>query len=146
MRSSLTFDGEPNRQDQACAECGRNYRLIKAFIRRDGDAYAIAFTALHEHGSTREAWIDVIFGTFGENTADDHVTFGCRVGPIEGRTEPAASLVTGATPYGDAPIWGQKLTREQALEHPRLHECWEVVEYMLVSDPEIRSHVYGKAE
>lgn len=144
MPSRLVLDGEPNRQDLACAECGRNYRLIKAFIRRDGDAYAIAFTALHKHAADDEAWIDVILGTFAENTTDDHLTFGCRVGRIDGQIQPAATLVAGAIAYGDEPLWGQKLTREQALVHPRLHEYWEVVDFVLVGDPEIHSHVYGR--
>jgi hypothetical protein len=144
MQARLTFDGEPGRQDEVCAQCGRSYRLIKTFIRRDGDAYAIAYTALHRHSAVPEAWIDVILGTFGENTTDDHITFGCRVGPIEGQTEPAASLVTGAIPYGDQAIWGQKLTCEQALAHPRLHDYWDVVDYLLLNDPEIHAHVYRK--
>jgi hypothetical protein len=142
--TSLSFDGEPNRQDKECAECGRSYRLVKTFIRRDGDAYGIAFTALHQHGGINEAWIDVVLGTFGENATDDHITFGCRVGPVEGQTEPAASLVTGGIPYGDQPIWGKKLTREQALVHPRLPECWDMVDYLLGNDRELHSHVYVK--
>lgn len=138
----LALDGDVSRQDKACAECGRTYRLIKAFITRHGSAYAIAFVALHRHRSIREAWIDVIFGTFGENATHGHITFGCRVGPVEGQAEPAASLVTGAIPYGDQVIWGGKLTRDQALVHPRLPEFWEIVDYLLVNDDEIHSHVY----
>ncbi len=143
MHARLTFDGEPARQDKECAQCGRSYRLIKTFIRLGGDTHAVAYTALHCHSAVPEAWIDVILGTFGENTTDDHITFGCRVGPIEGQTEPAASLVAGAIPYGDQAIWGQKLTREKALRHPRLKDYWEVVDYLLVNDPEIHAHVYG---
>jgi hypothetical protein len=142
--SHFTFDGEPIRQDEECAECGRSYRLIKTFILLDSHAYAIAYTALHRHSTIHEAWIDVILGHFGENTSDDHITFGCRVGPIEGQNEPAASLVTAAIPYGASSIWGQKLTREQAIQHPRLKEFWEVVDHLLLSDPEIHAHVYRK--
>jgi hypothetical protein len=29
-----------------------------------------------------EAWIDAILGSWGDNQFDDHVTFGCRVGPV----------------------------------------------------------------
>lgn len=144
MASRLAFDGDLDRRDKACAECGRTYRLIEAFVLRDNDAYAVGFVALHRHLGASEAWIDVILGTFGEDRTDDHVTFGSRIGPIEGQPEPSASLVAGAIPYGDEPIWGQKLTREQALHHPRLQEYWEVVDYLLLNDPEIHVHVYGK--
>jgi hypothetical protein len=40
--------------------------------------------------------------------------------------EPAATLVEAAEPYGSSPIWGQKLTREGALVHPRLQAFWEI--------------------
>jgi hypothetical protein len=145
VAAALTFDGELVRQDKACSDCGRTYRLIRAFILRDGDAYAAAFIALHEHGHINEAWIDVILGTWGDDTINDHVTFGSRVGPVEGQSEPAASLVDGAIPYENRPIWGLKLTREQALGHSRLPEYWDVVDYLLLKDAEIHAHVYGQS-
>lgn len=139
---SLTFDEPPTIQEQDCGGCGRHYPLVKAFVARGDDAVAIAFTALHTHEGVHEAWIDAILGTFGDDRAGDHVTFGCRVGPFAGRDDPAASLVQAAQPYGDAPIWGQKLSRDQALSHPRLAEFWEVVDYVLVADPVVHHHVY----
>lgn len=101
----LRFDEQPNRQERVCAECGQAHRLIRSFIKRGGAAHAVAFTALHRHGGHSEAWIDVILGTFGEDTSDDHVTFGCRLGPVIGQSEPAATLVAAAIPYSDGPIW-----------------------------------------
>ena len=38
----------------------------------------------------------------------------------------------------------KKLAREQALVHPRLPECWDGVDYLLVNDRELHSHVYVK--
>jgi hypothetical protein len=57
--------------------------------------------------------------------------------------EPAATLVQAAEPYGSSPIWGQKLTRQGALVHPRLQEFWEIVDYVLVADSVVHHHVYG---
>lgn len=143
----LAFDEPPTIQEQDCAGCGRHFPPIKAFVLRDDEASAVAFTALHVHEGEWEAWIDVILGTFGENEneneTDDHVTFGCRVGPVESSDEPAASLVLAAQPYGDQSMWGQKLSREQALAHSRLREFWEVVDYVLLADPVVHHHVYG---
>lgn len=139
----LSFDEQPTILEKDCAGCGRHYPLIKGFIARDGVAAAITFTALHTHDGEREAWIDAILGTFGDDTADDHLTFGCRVGPVANSDEPAATLVQAAEPYGGSPIWGQKLTREGALAHPRLQEFWEIVDYVLVADSVVHHHVYG---
>ncbi len=139
----LAFDEPPTIQERDCAGCGRHYPLIKGFIARDGDAAAITFSALHTHDGAREAWIDAILGTFGDDKASDHVTFGCRVGLVANSDEPAATLTPAAQPYGSAPIWGQKLSREDALGHPRLPEFWEVVDFVLVADSVVHHHVYG---
>lgn len=115
---------------------------MKSFLNRSGDAYAVAFCALHTHDDVREAWIDVILG-FGDDAESDHLTFGCRVGPVEGQDEPAATAVDAAMPYGNKPIWGRKLSREEALSHRRVSEFWEVVDFLLLGDPVVHHHVYG---
>lgn len=140
---TLRFDEPPTLQEQHCADCGTHYVLVKAFVARDEVALAVTFTALHVHDGIHEAWIDAILGTFGEDRTDDHVTFGCRIGPVQGQVDPAATLVDAAQPYSERPIWGRKLSREEALKHPRLAEYWEVVDYVLVSDPTVEHHVYA---
>ena len=139
---TLTFDTERSVEPKECAACGRGYVLAKGFIYADDEPHAVYFAALHNHG-VPEAWIDVILGTFGSADYSDHVTFGCRVGPIEGQTEPAASAVPAAGPYGAAPIFGRKLSRDEALAHPSLPTFWTVVDFVLVKDPDVRRHVYG---
>ncbi len=139
---ALRFDEPSDIQPRECAECGSHYLLVKSFVVRDEDAIAITFAALHTHDSVHEAWIDAILGTFVDDRTDDHVTFGCRVGPVEGQIDPAATLVTAATPYSDNPLWGTKLSREAALSHARLPEFWEVVDHVLVEDPTVHHHVY----
>ena len=116
---------------------------MKGFLNRNDVAAAVYFAALHDHGGDREAWIDVILGTFGSGDSTDHVTFGCRVGPVPGQDEPAAWLVLGAIPYGDSPIWGEKLARDEALRHPWLSQFWEVVDFVLVQDPDVNRHIYA---
>lgn len=141
--AGLAFDEAPTIQEQDCSGCGRHYPLVKALVKRDGDAHAVAFCALHTHDDVREAWIDVILGTFGGGATPDNLTFGCRVGPVGGQDEPAATAVDAAEPYGDNPIWGRKLGRQDALAHPRLAEFWQVVDFILVADPVVHHHVYG---
>ncbi|HAP75721.1 MAG TPA: hypothetical protein DCR14_06525 [Acidimicrobiaceae bacterium] len=138
----MTFDSERSVESKDCAACGRGYVLAKGFIYADGDPHAVYFVALHNHG-VPEAWIDVILGTFGTDDFSDHVTFGCRVGPVEGQSEPAATAVHAAVPYGASPLFGQKLSRDEALAHPALSAFWTVVDFVLVEDPDVHRHVYG---
>jgi hypothetical protein len=139
---TLSFDPERSAEQKTCADCARHYILVKGFILQDDDAHAVYFAALHGHGN-REAWIDVILGTFGTGDSSDYVTFGCRVGPVAGQMEPAATLVLGGAPYESSELFGRKLSRDEALAHPWLPSFWEVVDFVLVEDREVHRHVYG---
>lgn len=125
-----------------CPDCGEPSRRVWGFILRDGDAHAIFFASCYHHGGD-EAWIDVILSPTWADDVDDHETFGCRVGPIEGQEEPGASLVTGGAEAPDSELFGHKLTRDEALEHPRLDDFWEVIDHILAEDPLVRQHIYG---
>ena len=142
----MTFwlDGNSDVQKLRCPECGSDYLLVKTFVLDEAGPYAIAMSALHDHGSA-EAWMDVIFGTFEEGVEDRRVTFGCRVGAVEGSSEPAATVVPAAVPYRDGPTFGDKLTRDEALAHSRLTDFWAVVDYLLEHEPSVNHHVYGHA-
>lgn len=142
LTDSLSFDPERTVEMKSCASCGRGFSLVKSFILDGDDAHAILFAALHDHGE-REAWIDVILGSFGSDDYSDYVTFGCRVGPVQGQPTPAATAVAAAEPYEDSSLFGRKLTRDEALAHPLLSEFWRVVDFALVEDPDIHFHVYG---
>lgn len=141
MANGLSFDEGRTIQASSCDACGTDHKIVKQFVLDNGNAHAVLFVALHGHGAN-EAWIDAIFGSFDGEYAD-HLTFGCRVGPVDGQAEPAATLVEAAIPYSDAPIFGEKLSRDQALTHPWLSAFWRVVDFVLVHDQDVHSHVYG---
>ncbi len=85
------------------------------------DATEAVFTAfLYDHPGNPEVFIDTTFGTWGGDSVDDHETFGSRTGRVEPDGQIGCSLVAGAELAPDSPIYGVKLTREQALTHPRL--------------------------
>lgn len=110
----------------------------------DGDAaLAVYYASCYHHRGVHEAWIDAILGTWGHNRFDDHITFGCRVGPVENSPAPAATLVDGGAAAPDSPVFGQKLSREEGLNHPRLVQFWRVVDTILEHDEIVRRHLYG---
>lgn len=140
----MTLAIEPGAQvvEHTCPDCDEPFQRVTGFVHDDGDAYAVYFASCYHHGG-HEAWIDVIFSKTWEDGADDHETFGCRVGPVEGQSDPAASLVTGGVPFRDSPVFGKKLTREEALGHDRLSDFWTVVDHVLTNDRVVRDHVFG---
>lgn len=142
---SFSFDGEPFVRTSHCDECGESHEGVTGFVLRDGDAYAIYFANWYPH--TQEAYLDVVLGSFAEaGTGDDRVTFGCRVGHVESQREPAASLVPAGTTLSDSTEWGTPLDRPAALEHPRLDDFWDVVDWLIVNDPTLHENVFHMPE
>jgi hypothetical protein len=94
----------------------------------------VALACQYPH-AVQETYIDVVFGTWDRDDANDHITFGCR---IEGQ-EPGAKrqLVDAAAVFGDNPLYGAKLSRDQAQLHPLVGEFWQVVELVA---PSLRAH------
>ncbi|MFI6996258.1 hypothetical protein [Nocardia sp. NPDC050175] len=127
-----------------CTCCGAPVERTWNFVRRHGDAYAVYFANSYHHtGQAHEVWIDVILGTWSGEPTDDHVTFGCRVGPVEGDPNPAATLVQACQDGSGSEIHGILLSREDGLAHARLPEFWSVVDFVLANDPTVNVHLYG---
>ena len=145
MPVNLWLDGESTVEPSVCHDCLAEYLLVKSFVLDTQGPHAIAFTALHHHVG-HETWIDVIFGPFDGDAGEDRVTFGCRVGPVEGSEGPAATAVQAAAPYADSPTFGRKLSRDEALRHSRVTDFWQVVDFLLESEPAINRHVYGQPD
>lgn len=105
--------------------------------------FAVYFANCYHHSDQpRDTWIDVILGTWGRNSNADHVTFGCRVGPVDNSTQPAASLVSACADGSASPLHGVVLTREKGLVHPYLPDFWAVVDLVLAMDPTVRGHLH----
>jgi hypothetical protein len=142
--SDLTIEPGAQVREFPCPKCRSVLRRVTGFVYNNGDAYAVYYASCYHHDG-HEVWIDVIFSDTWEEGINDHVSFGCRVGPVEGQTESAASLVQAGRAYSDSEMFGQRLTREQALHHPRLSSFWELVDHILVHDEVVAEHVYGPA-
>jgi hypothetical protein len=116
-------------------------------VTRDRQPYAVFFASCYDHGAgARESWIDVVFGTWGGGSEyTDHVTFGCRFGPVAESDRPAATAVDAASVAPDNALFGEKLSRDAALRHDRLADFWEMVDFITESDPLVHRHHYGHA-
>lgn len=138
----MTIDPERQVKEFICDHCGGPSQRVTGFIHRDNNALAVYFASCYHHGG-HEVWIDVVLSPTWAEDVDDRETFGCRVGPIDNPGDLGSSLVTGASAFPDSPTFGRKLTRDQALQHPRLPEFWEIVDHVLSRDPLVRDHIYG---
>jgi hypothetical protein len=146
-RMLLTLGPDRRTRSFTCACCKAPIERSWCLVHADGDPHALYYANCYHHADRDpDTWIDVIFGTWGESAdaLTDHVSFGCRVGPVAGRTAPAAALVDAGTIYPDGPLFGHKLSRESGLRHPRIAEFWSVVDFVLKADPLVRGHLYER--
>jgi hypothetical protein len=127
-----------------CDCCRAPIERVWNYVYRDDVPRAVYFANCYHHtDQPHDVWMDIIIGTWGQNGAPDHVTFGCRVGPVVDSPQPGATLVDPLYGQSGAPIHGRVLSREAALGHPQLAEFWEVVDFVLMNDPTVHPHLYA---
>lgn len=131
------------RQTTRCDCCGGQRVVYTGEVVDPERTVAMYSAFLYDHADGREVFIDAIFGTWGTDDHSGHVSFGSRTGPIDGHPHNASSLVTGAEMAPDEAMYGQKLTRDQALVHPLLDDFWRVNDMVLTGVPEIEGHLNG---
>jgi hypothetical protein len=137
---ALAFDGQPHVRDQTCRSCGRSYQWVSGLIKRDGHAFAVYYAQCHGHGDKAEAWVDVVVGSWDEPAYSDHATFSCRVSQAG-----AGAVDAPVASKGEAPFSGAMLSRSDALLDPRLPQVWEVVDFVVTTDPVLGAHVRASA-
>jgi hypothetical protein len=126
--------------EKVCEHCGEPRVTVTGSLLRDGDYLAAYFASCYHHDG-HEVWIDIVY-SLDRNAGDQqHVTFGCRVGPVSNSPSPAATMVDAAAAWGDEPYFGRKLSREEAMAHPWRDEYWSHVDHILVNDPDVALHM-----
>lgn len=138
---SLALDDERTVRSHRCDQCGRSYEQVVAFVFRDEDAHAVFHAQCHSHddGSAPTAWLDIALGSWEGPDFPDHVTFSVRVDAN------GAGIVDA--PVGieaKAALYGRKLQRDEALRDPRLDDVWDLVDFIVTTDPTVRLFVYGR--
>lgn len=141
----LTFSGERHQRQFPCQCCDSVVDRTWSQLSRDGVARAVFYASCYHHAAGGEVYFDVIIGTWGTGDFSDHVTFGCRRGAVQGYDQPMCSLTTGGGVFGDSPIWGTKLDRPAALQHPLLPEFWEMIDYLCLNDPVVAPFIASHA-
>ena len=132
------YEIELSEPSQSRCDCcgGRTVRLTR-FVSRDGDAFAIYYAAYSNNHETNEVAMLVSIGEWGEGSApSQRAAFYCRVRPT-GDSYEVMLGDAGKSPWSDAEIVGEKLTREQALEHPSKAEAFAILDHAFVRDPSL---------
>ncbi|MGE3795717.1 MAG: hypothetical protein AB7I38_17585 [Dehalococcoidia bacterium] len=130
------------RRRDRCEHCrGKMVRLQGEVHEGDGVA-AVYYAALYKHDGVRDVFLDVIAGDWTSSDYSDHYTFTTRTGPVEPDGHIASTMVDGGASYPDDPLFGRKLSRDEALARPDVARLWDLNDAILSSVEEIDRHLY----
>jgi hypothetical protein len=125
-----------------CEKCRKRHSNVNGAVLRDGNAWALYWATCGHEGGV------IIDATLGEwSSADElagypaNLTFGAR-SVLSETDEHAWLLIQGGQSLSAAPFLGQKLSREEALNHSRLPDFWALVDYLTAYDPTIHGAIH----
>lgn len=122
-----------------CKCCGETTTALTRFVNRDQNAYAIYYAFFSEGHPERGLVGLVSLGEWGtEDVPKNRFAFGFEMWTTQDQYQ--IGLVDAqTTPWGRAKIVGQKLSREEALEHPWLDEVFHITDHIAEEDSEVRA-------
>jgi len=136
--------GEPP-EARPCECCGATSRTAHGFVYRDGDAYAIYYAGWSDGHPERGASMAVAVGEWAEGSSPaDRVSVGVRAIPTPSSVD-FTVLNPDESPWGETPLLGKMLGRDQALAHPALAEVMDVAEHIVRDDARVRSFLNSPA-
>lgn len=117
--------------EQQCPDCGGRRVCHAGTVEGLPDGLAARFRAYEYDHAEPEVFVEVTFGRTRVVGFRPDETFAARYGAVDGQHEPACSLVPGGMTAPPQARLGRRLTREEALEHPRLDQFWAVNDLVL---------------
>ena len=118
-------------EQQGCPDCGGT-RLLHSGTVKGLEGVEGRFRVFeHDHEPGPETFVEVTFGRRGLLGFRPDETFGARFGAVEGQDEPASTFVTGGSGAPARARLGKRLTRDEALVHPRADLFWHVNDLIL---------------
>ena len=136
--STLQLELGESGEAAVCECCGTRFRTAYGFVYRDGDAYAVYYAGWSHGHPGRGVSLAIAVGEWTEGTSlADRVSIGMRATSTPSSVD---FIVINSTesPWGDTPLLGKMLEREQALAHSALKEVMHVAEYIVRDDSRVR--------
>lgn len=130
----LSFDTGSTTGRSKCPDCKQKHVYMQRYILDRDEAYAVVSIEANQHHDGPELYVTCTLGNWDDETDyKDHATFSCRYGSVEQQEEYACTLIDVPDAFS-MEIYGKRLSRRQALKHERIHEFWEVVDFLLEHD------------
>ncbi len=127
-----------------CHCCGKPFKSVCGFIKRNGDAYAVYFATLQTGHDDTTVGLTISIGKWWDDTAlNERHWILLTVRPSRTQfdmtiEEPASSRHANLKPLGIA------LSRDEALRSDLKEEFFAVADYVVIEDPAVNSYLMGQ--
>jgi len=125
-----------------CECCGGLSVRLTRFVHRNGDAFAVYYAAYSNNHPDNELAMLVSLGEWGEGSDPSQRTaFYCHVRPTEDSYEVMLGDA-GQSAWSDVELIGEKLSREDARQHPWKATAFEVLDEAFIQDRSLRGFLH----
>ncbi len=127
-----------------CHCCGKPFKSVCGFIKRNGDAYAVYFATLQTGHDDTTVGLTISIGKWWDDTAlNERHWILLTVRPSRTQfdmtiEEPESSRHANFKPLGIA------LSRDEALRSDLKEEFFAVADYVVIEDPAVNSYLMGQ--
>jgi len=118
-------------------------QAVTGFVYQDGDAYATYFarwtSGRKEHGAN----FLVQTGEWGEDPSENRLAVAMEMRILE--DGPGFMVIDAqSSPWGEKDLLARKLTREEVMSSPIRQEAFDLIDYIIVADDDVRQFIYGQ--
>lgn len=148
LKQSTKFSLElgPEVANLTCDHCGKPFKSVNGYIKKDSWAYSIYFATLQTGHEEIAVGLTLSIGKFWDDSAvDQRIWVYMHVWPSESGSgfemrveEPETSR------HADFKLLGRKMSCEEARESPLLEEFFAVAGYAIDNDPAVLSYLSGE--
>lgn len=132
----------------ACDCCGKPFKSVNGFIKKDGWAYSAYFATLQTGHDEIAVGMSVSIGKWWDESraaVKQREWVNMRVWPSESGSGFEVRLEEpDSSRHANSKILGRKLTPEKARKHPRLDDFFAVSDFTIDHDPAVLSYLSGE--
>lgn len=139
VSSDLSLEAGPQEAGTVCDCCGTRSTTVHGFVSRSGDAFAVYYAGWSDRHPERGVTMAIATGEWAEDSGpQDRTSIGLEARPTA--TEIHFTVVgPEQSPWGETPLFGKMLSRENAVVHPVLRSTLEVAELVVRDDSRVRT-------
>ncbi len=125
--------------------CGARQVALTRFVDQDGEPVAVCFARYTTGHPDAVVAATISLGDFSEgSTPADRVAFALQFRADGDAAYQLTLLDASQSPWKDLALIGRTLGRDEAADHPRMQEAWQLADHVLTHDLVVKRYLRGE--